>query len=563
MWSSCGSYLTTTSVTSDGTSPEADDATRMDSAEDNTRLNRSLDRVLHRRFMLTITFVLGSLLLIGIAGFAANHRGRSIAEESTVRLGTELAESEANLIGNGFGRVLATTSPGQAAADNENPLAILQSLGDGSVDPLVALLLLIGGDDLESLFSSIDFHHIGLVDSNGVDLWSLGSTDGLTRNTGAFDLALNGRTTSWLDRRVALSGEDGETVSTDLIETYVPLTSVDGEPPDLVFHMARDITGTLASNVKATQTVIRNTTLIMLTILLGTLSLLVFGLDLRISRRHRAVVANEQMINKNLGTQNRELQRVDEAKNEFLGSLSHELKTPLAAILGFTQVLKRNSSGALGEKQIGQLDIIDRNGLRLNTLISDLLDLSKIQGRKIHLTKEQVEISAFLHQVVDGFETILNGKQQAATLDIQHDSAWLSFDQTRISQVLSNLLSNASKYSPKDSSITVTSRIEGDECVISVSDEGAGIRQEDQDQLFTLFYRTPDAQNSSTSGTGIGLFVSKQIVDLHGGSITLESSPGNGTTVTMRLPDVTNVPNPATKPGPTFTNSFDNMDAAV
>lgn len=535
----------------------------MDSAEDISRLNRTLDRALHRRFMLTITFVLGSLLLIGVAGVDANLRGKRIAEESTVRLGTELAESEAKLIGNGFGRVLASTSPGKIAADKGNPLATLQSPGDEYVNPLVALLLLIGGDDLESLLSSIDFHHIGLLDSTGADVWSLGSTDGLIRNTGAFDQALNGQTKSWLDRNVALSGTDGETVSSDLIETYVPLTSIDGESPDLVFHLARDITETLASNVRATQTVIRNSTLIMLTVLLGTLSLLVFSLDLRISGRHRAVVANEQMINRDLDTQNQELQRVDEAKNEFLGSLSHELNTPLAAILGFTQVLKRNSSGALGEKQIGQLNIIDRNGIRLNTLINDLLDLSKIQARKIQITKEEVELSPFLQQVIEGFETILNGKQQVATIETRNDSAWLYFDQTRISQVLSNLLSNASKYSPVGSSITLTSRLEGDECVISVSDEGAGIRQADQEQLFTLFYRTPDAQNSSTPGTGIGLFVSKQIVDLHGGRITLESSPGNGTTVTVRLPGVTKVPHSAKWSGPTFTNSFDNMDTAV
>ena len=534
----------------------------MDSAADNSRFNRSFDQALNRRFMLTITFVLGSLLLITVAGIEANFRGKRIAEESTIRLGTELAESEANLIGNSFGRVPASGSPGQANSDSENPLSILPSLGDGSVNPLVAFLQLIGGGDLESLFSSIDFYRIGLLTPDGVYVWSLGPSDGLAAEPAAFNSALNGQTTTWLERNVALTNKDGETVAGDLIETFVPLTSVDGESPDLVFHLSRDITTTLASNVATTQSAIRNATLIMLSVLLGILALLVFGLDLRISRRNRAVVASERMINQELGTQNIELQRLDEAKNEFLGSLSHELKTPLAAILGFTQVLKRNTSGALGEKQLGQL-AVKRNGLRLDSLISYLLDLSKIQARKIELTREEVEISSFLGQVVDGFETILNGKQQSVSLDLKHSDAWLSVDQNRLSQVLSNLLSNASKYSPEGSSITVTSRLEGDECVISVEDEGAGIRLEDQEQLFTLFYRTPDAQNSSTSGTGIGLYVSKQIVDLHGGKVNLESSPGKGTKVTVRMPGVTNVPNPSQRSARAFANTFDGMDAAV
>jgi hypothetical protein len=128
------------------------------------------------------------------------------------------------------------------------------------------------------------------------------------------------QTESWLDRSVELTTEDGETVSRDLIETYVPLTSADGDSPVLVFHLARDITDTLESNIVFTQTMIRNTTLIMPGVLLTILALLVFGLDLRISKRNRAVISNGHMIREELNTQNTELHRVDDAKPSFLAN---------------------------------------------------------------------------------------------------------------------------------------------------------------------------------------------------------------------------------------------------
>lgn len=530
-------------------------------------MNRSLDQALYRRFMLTFIFVLGSMFIMGIlaAGFATGIIGNRIGEASTIRLGTELAESEANLIGNSFGRVLASLSGDQSSGDNQIPSGAFQGLSDGGADSLELLLLLIGGDDLESLFDSIDFHHIALIGRDGTHLWSLGSSEGLSHNQGAFDTALGGKTASWFDRRVELTAESGEKAPGDLIESYVPLDSGDGNSSGLVFHMVRDITEVLESNVTATRNSIRNTSLVSMGLLLAGLALLVFWFDLRISRRSQAVIANERVIRDQLGTQNRELQRVDGAKNEFLASLSHELKTPLAAILGFTQILRRNRSSNLDAIQIQQLDIVERNSLWLDTLINDLLDLSKIQAGKISLTKEETEISSLLRMVVDGFETILGGKGQAATLLVNYDEAWMVMDQTRISQVLSNLLSNACKYSPDGSSITVTSRLEGDECVISVADEGMGISQEDQDQLFTLFYRTPDARKSSTQGTGIGLYVSKQIVELHDGHVGLESSPGKGTTVTVRLPGVSTSPNQAPAPAAerAYRSSFDDLEDAV
>ncbi len=368
---------------------------------------------------------------------------------------------------------------------------------------------------------------------------------------------------SWLNRDVEIASADGEAASIDLIESYVPLSLGDDGSVDLVFHLAKDVTEALERDVTATQTAFRNTILGILGTLLGILAVLVFGLDLRIARRNRTVLAQEQVVRQELGNQNRELQRLDDAKNEFLSSLSHELKTPLAAIMGFTHVLKKNSDDNLKLKQMKHLEIVERNSQRLDSLINDLLDLSRIQTGRIKLATEEAETTALLRNVVDGFLTILDEKGQQASLVLEHPEAWLKADQTRIAQVLTNLISNASKYSPRNSSIGVTSRLSKDEWVVSVADEGHGISKEDQQGLFTMFYRTPGAQNSSVAGTGIGLFVSKQIVELHGGQIKLESSVGQGTTVTFRLPGVTRQPGSQPIAKPAFSNKFDEIDDAV
>ncbi len=179
-------------------------------------------------------------------------------------------------------------------------------------------------------------------------------------------------------------------------------------------------------------------------------------------------------------------------------------------------------------------------------------------------TREETELIDLLHTTIDSFFTILSEKQQSIDPFLEHKEAWLEIDPTRFTQVLTNLISNTSKYSPNGSQLIVRSAIDGDSWTVCVEDNGRGIAQEDQAKLFNLFYRTPDALDSATSGTGIGLFISKQIVDLHGGQNDLRSVLGEGTTVTLSVPSVRITPMTSLPGKPEdFSNTLDQLDEAV
>ncbi len=256
-----------------------------------------------------------------------------------------------------------------------------------------------------------------------------------------------------------------------------------------------------------------------------------------------------------------ELIEANRAKNEFLSSLSHELKTPLAAILGFASILSNNSKSNLSQEEHKKLDVINRNGRRLDSLIEDLLDLSKIESKQISLELEMVSVNEVTAEVSASLEPILDAKRQSFISDIRHDPVWISADRGRLVQVLSNLISNASKYSPSDTDIAVRCETQLDHLIISITDEGPGISKSDQVRLFDLFFRTQDAERSAKPGTGIGLYICKKIVELHGGEISVQSTPGSGTTFVVHLPGISFV-SPRVDIGQKFKNTFDRLDAA-
>ncbi|MDA1257353.1 MAG: ATP-binding protein [Chloroflexi bacterium] len=239
-----------------------------------------------------------------------------------------------------------------------------------------------------------------------------------------------------------------------------------------------------------------------------------------------------------LDKENTELQRLDRSKNEFLSGLSHELKTPLAAMLGFTNILSRNSDKRLDPDHLDKLNRIDRNGRRLDTLIADLLDLSKIESKQITLSIESINVAELIDEVRASFEIIVSGKGQSLVAESDHGPAWITGDRGRIYQVVSNLVSNASKYSEKGAEIVIRSETLAKRLFVSVIDEGPGLEKQDQDRLFDLFYRTAEAEKSATPGTGIGLYICRKIVEMHGGEISVVSERGSGATFTVKLPGV-------------------------
>jgi PAS domain S-box-containing protein len=233
------------------------------------------------------------------------------------------------------------------------------------------------------------------------------------------------------------------------------------------------------------------------------------------------------------------LQKLNEMKNEFVSQVSHELRTPLASIIGFAQTLLR-SPHLTPEKEQQFLNIILDDGRRLERLVEDLLDISRIESGKTTLLTQLVNINGIL----DYAQHIIAQEAASKHIVLEHEyeslARMLTIDQDRMTQVFVNLLSNAVKFTPKDGRVHVTTQCleNGTELLIVVRDTGVGIPQADIPRLFEKFFRAKqhDHEGKEIRGTGLGLAIAKQIVELHGGRISVESELGKGSTFHVILP---------------------------
>lgn len=230
-----------------------------------------------------------------------------------------------------------------------------------------------------------------------------------------------------------------------------------------------------------------------------------------------------------------EADSANQAKSEFLSSMSHELRTPLNAILGFAQILELNAKQPLTEEQINAVNHIKNGGAHLLDLINDVLNLAKIETKGLELAMENVETQNLMKECLPLAEAMAS--KRGITINTkQCKDAILWADYTRMKQVLLNLLSNAIKYNCEGGSIFVKCEaIPGEKLRISVSDTGNGIAADQQDKLFLPFSRLGQ-ENSNIEGTGIGLVLTKQIIEGIGGSIGFESTVGKGSTFWVDVP---------------------------
>jgi len=250
----------------------------------------------------------------------------------------------------------------------------------------------------------------------------------------------------------------------------------------------------------------------------------------RLAERRRAEIELER--------KNRELEEASLAKTQILATASHELKTPLTGIIGYVDrmLLRQDTVGLLNERQQRYLETVQESSLRLKALIDDLLEVSRIESNSLELTLVELDVRREVQHIVSSMHTQTSEKDIDVVLAILPDISPVRADRLRFSQVIGNLLSNACKYSPTETTVTISAKEAGGFVQIDVSDTGMGISKADQSQLFSKFFRSDHARNMEIPGTGLGLFITKHIVEAHQGKIWVSSEEGKGTTFSFTLP---------------------------
>jgi signal transduction histidine kinase len=232
-----------------------------------------------------------------------------------------------------------------------------------------------------------------------------------------------------------------------------------------------------------------------------------------------------------------ELERLSRFKSQFLANMSHELRTPLNAIIGFSELLIDDESPtALSAQQKEHIGYVLESGRHLLSLINDVLDLSRIEAGRIELHPEWVSPRALINSARDISRPL--ALKQGVSLDFETaaELRQIFVDPVRIKQVIYNLLSNAIKFTPRGGAVRFTALDSPNGLSLAVSDTGVGIRAEDLPRLFREFERIEPAAGPRPEGTGLGLALTRRLVDLHGGTISVKSDPGKGSTFTVELP---------------------------
>ncbi|MBI3522790.1 MAG: response regulator [Chloroflexi bacterium] len=240
------------------------------------------------------------------------------------------------------------------------------------------------------------------------------------------------------------------------------------------------------------------------------------------------------------------LTELDRLKSQFMSIASHELKTPVTAMSGFLQIALRRMRKRLdaggrpgddwqGEQKAiaGQLEVVHRQTEKLARLIDELLDVSRIQSGRVEFHLQEMDVTALVAEVVERMQTA----NPAREIRLAKSTALpITADRDHLEQVLNNLIANAIKYSPDGGPVEVAVRKADGGAAVSVTDHGIGIPAEELEKIFGVFYRSPDRRARDVGGMGLGLYISKEIVDRHGGDLIVESTPGKGSTFTMKLP---------------------------
>ena len=246
-------------------------------------------------------------------------------------------------------------------------------------------------------------------------------------------------------------------------------------------------------------------------------------------------ITEEQEAAEQLRVALEKAREADRIKSAFLATMSHELRTPLNSIIGFTGIMLQGLTGPLNEEQHKQMSMVQNSSRHLLALINDVLDISKIEAGQLQLACIPFDLRASVDKIVKTIAPLAAQKAIAVQTEMSEDVGEIATDQRRFEQVVLNLLSNAVKFTD-EGQVTISCRRDDGYYAIAVADTGIGMRQEELNQIFQPFHQVDTGLARKREGTGLGLSITKKIVDMMGGTISVESRSGQGSTFTIRIP---------------------------
>jgi signal transduction histidine kinase len=241
----------------------------------------------------------------------------------------------------------------------------------------------------------------------------------------------------------------------------------------------------------------------------------------------------------------RTIEATSVAKSRFITAVAHELKNTITPIRGYTDLLRAGAFGPISEAQAGVLEIMHTNAKRTNALVADLSDISRIESGKLQMDLRPISMAEIVGDVVSAMKAQTEAKNQTVDVAVPADLPAVQADDVRLAQVLTNLVSNAQKYTPREGTIRiwaeqVVHQCDGDGPArfvhVTVEDTGIGIAAEEHEQIFQAFFRSTDQAVVQTPGVGLGLSITRDLVELLGGCIWFESEYGQGTTFHFTMP---------------------------
>ena len=259
--------------------------------------------------------------------------------------------------------------------------------------------------------------------------------------------------------------------------------------------------------------------------------------ELSLALEREELLEGERQVAQALAEQNAQLRELDRMKDQFVSTVSHELRTPITAIIGYLELMLDGEAGELTEQQARFLDIVSRNSDRLFRLVNDILTVARIDAGRLTLEPAQVDLVALAAGEVESSRASADVKEVDLRFVSTDEPLSLWADPMRLGQLIGNLLSNAVKFTPKGGTVTLTVDRRDEVAVVEVADTGVGIPADEVGRLFERFFRASTA--TTEQGTGLGLSIVKSIVDAHGGSISVRSDEGVGTTFVVELPVLT------------------------